>query len=330
MVNWTHTTRQSQGGIATVQVKVCGITEEIGLDSCLQLGVDHLGFNFVRSSRRHVDLDRARRLAERAGGHCQLVGVFMNQPREEILQVLENVPLDAVQLHGVESPEFCASMPVPVWKVFAVGKGWDPSDLARYPDVAVRLFDTASHAGMSGGTGKAFDWNLLPAHPDHPWFLAGGLTPENLAGAVTLCRPDGVDLNSGVETSPGIKDPIRLAAAMAVISSLRSQVTGVGLPGRPSPNVEVEGSLWPCWKLDAQCGDPEAELRGVIGLLEIHDRLVLDLSARTGHAAELAQQLMHWQMHAKERGHHLKFRISESAMEGLVRLSLGSLLEIVD
>lgn len=311
-------------------MKVCGITEETGLDCCLQLGVDHLGFNFVRTSHRFVDLDRARHLAERAGGSCQLVGVFMNQTREAILQVLENVPLDAIQLHGFETPEFCASLPIPVWKVFAVGHGWDPKDLARYPGVAVRLFDTASRDGASGGTGKVFDWSVLPPHPEHPWFLAGGLTPENLAGAITLCRPDGVDLNSGVESSPGIKDPDRLAAAMAIISSLRSQVVGVGLPGRPSPNVEVDGSLWPCWRLDAHRGEPDAELQGVIGLLEVHGRLVVDLSARAGHAAETASELIRWQMLAKERGHQVKFRISESTMEGLVRLSLGNLLELVD
>lgn len=330
MVNWTHRRGQTQGGIATVQVKVCGITEEAGLDRCLQLGVDHLGFNFVRTSRRFVDLERARHLAERAGGNCQLVGVFMNQSRDEILQVLENVPLDAIQLHGHESPEFCASLPIPVWKVFAVGAGWDPRELDRYPGVAVRLFDTASRDGQSGGTGKIFDWNLLPSQAQHPWFLAGGLTPENLAGAITLCRPDGVDLNSGVESAPGVKDPERLSAAMAIISSLRAQVVGVDLPGRPSPNVEVDGSLWPCWKLDARRGEPETELRGVMSLLEVHGRLVVDLSARDGHAAEIASELMRWQMLAKERGHQVKFRISESTMEGLVRLSLGNLLEIVD
>lgn len=330
MVNWTHTTGQTQGGIATVQVKVCGITEEIGLDCCLELGVDYLGFNFVRSSRRFVDLERARRLAERAGGKCRLVGVFMDPSREEILRVLEKVPLDAIQLHGRETPEFCNSLPIPVWKVFAVGVGWSAADLSHYPDVAVHLFDTASHNGVSGGTGRVFDWSLLPSHIDHPWFLAGGLTPENLAGAITLCRPDGVDLNSGVESAPGIKDPVRLRAAMAIISTLRSQPVGVGLPGRPSPNVEVDGTLWPCWKFDAHRVDPEVELRGLMGLLEVHDHLVLDLSARDGRATEMASELIQWQMLAKQRGHHVKFRISESTMEGLVRLSIGNLLEIVD
>lgn len=311
-------------------MKVCGITDEAGVDSCLALGVDHLGFNFVRSSKRYVLPEKAKLLADRAQGRCQLVGVFMDQTRDEILEILRSVPLDAVQLHGNESPEFCRSMPVPVWKVFAVGLGWDSSAPAAYPGVSARLYDTATKSGGSGGTGKAFDWNLLPSDPGHPWFLAGGLTPENLGNAITLRRPDGIDLNSGVESAPGIKDPEKLKAAMEVVSVWKTQAVVVGLPGRPAPNVEVDGLLWPSWTLGPQRRASELELRGLLDLLEIHDRLVLDLRLCDKNAAESAQDLIRWQMLAKERGRRLKFKVSEAMMATLIRLSVAPLLDLVD
>lgn len=314
----------------TLQVKVCGITNEAGVEACLSLGVDHLGFNFVGSSKRFVAPAAAKALAARARGRCQLVGVFMDQRREEILEVLREVPLDAVQLHGAESPAFCASMPIPVWKVFAVGLGWDASAVAGYGGVAARLYDTAAKTGGSGGTGKAFDWNLLPADPGHPWFLAGGLSPQNLGSAITLCRPDGIDLNSGVESAPGIKDPAKLRAAMDIVSVWKTQAVVVGLPGRPAPNAEVEGTLWPCWTLGLERREPELESRGLLDLLEVHDRLVLDLRYCERSPADLAHELIQWQMVARERGHRLKFRLSEPVLAALIRMSIAPVLEIVD
>ena len=319
-----------KGEMGTLQVKVCGITNEAGVEACLSLGVDHLGFNFVGSSKRFVAPATAKMLAARARGRCQLVGVFMDQRREDILEILREVPLDAVQLHGAESPAFCASMPIPVWKVFAVGLGWDASAVAGYGGVAARLYDTAAKTGGSGGTGKAFDWNLLPADPGHPWFLAGGLSPQNLGNAITLCRPDGIDLNSGVESAPGIKDPAKLRAAMDIVSVWKTQAVVVGLPGRPAPNVEVEGNLWPCWALGLERREPELESRGLLDLLEVHDRLVLDLRYCERSPTDLAHELIQWQMVARERGHRLKFRLSEPVLAALIRMSIAPVLEIVD
>jgi len=330
MVNWTHTYKQTQGGIATLLVKVCGITEIAGVDACLELGVHHLGFNFVPASKRFIAPSAAKQLAKRSTGRAHLVGVFMDQPRETILEVLESVPLDAIQLHGSESPEFCRSLPIPVWKVFAVGLGWDPSSLSNYADVSTHLFDTAARNGVSGGTGKTFDWNLLPSNPHHPWFLAGGLTPENLGEAVTFCRPDGVDLNSGVESSPGIKDPAKLAAAMEIVSVWSTQAVVVGLPGRPGPDIEVDGALWRSWRLDSVHREPDIESRGLLDLLALHDHLVIDLSSRAANPASMASELIHWQMLAREHGRQIKFRIAESTMEALVRMSVVPLLDLVD
>ena len=309
---------------------MCGITDFSGVDACIGVGVDHIGLNFVPSSRRHVDLDHAVKLADRIAGRIPLVGVFMDQTLEEIEQVLRKVPLDAIQLHGHESPEFCARVGRPVWKVFSVGHGWDPSIVRGYSAVATHLSDTASTDGKSGGTGKTFDWSQLPSRSSLPWYLAGGLKVENIPNAITLHRPDGLDLNSGVESAPGIKDPAKLEAVMEIISAWRTQAVVVGLPGRPVDGWSVNGEMWPCWKVSPARESPEVEIRGLLDLLEIHGHLVLDLSARAGDAQQMAIELMHWQMIAREKGRHLKFKLGEEMVEAMVRSSLGGLLELVD
>jgi phosphoribosylanthranilate isomerase len=300
------------------------------LDACIRLGVDHVGLNFVPSSPRHVDFETARRLADRIGGRLPVVGVFKDQPIEEIEAALREVPLDAIQLHGTESPKFCARVNRPVWKVFSVGRGWDPSAVRAYSGVAVHLYDTAASDGSSGGTGKVFDWSLLPTRSSVPWYVAGGLRAENITSAITLHRPDGLDLNSGVESAPGVKDPAKLEAVMEIVSAWRTQAVVVGLPGRPAEWKLVEGEKLPCWKVAALRESPETEIRGLLDLLEIHGRLVLDLTAREGDIQQFAIELMHWQMIARERGSHLMFKLGEEMEEAVVRSSLGGLLELVD
>lgn len=309
---------------------MCGITDFQGVDACIRVGVDHIGLNFVPSSRRLVDLDVAVKLAERIGGRIPLVGVFMDQTKEEIDRILRKVPLDTIQLHGKETPEFCSRMGRPVWKVFSVGSGWDPSAVRAYSSVAAHLYDSAAPGGQSGGTGKTFDWTLLPSRSSLPWYLAGGLSVENIPNAITLHRPDGLDLNSGVESAPGIKDPAKLEAVMDIISAWRTQAVVVGLPGRPEEGWLVAGEMWPCWKVASSRESPETEIRGLMDLLEIHDHLVLDLGARSGDTQQMAIEVMHWQMIAREKGRHLKFKLSEEMVEAMVRSSLGGLLELVE
>ena len=244
--------------------------------------------------------------------------------------MLRTVPLDAVQLHGSESPEFCSRMPRPAWKVFHIGRGWDPCLLKPYSSISTYLFDTAVSGGGSGGTGMPFDWSLLPANPPHPWFLAGGMNSSNVANAINLHRPDGLDLNSGIESAPGVKDPAKLEAIMDIVSVWRTRAVVVGLPGRPGEGVDVEGEMWPCWKVAALREAPETEIRGLLDLLEIHGRMVLDLSQREGDFQSLTIELMHWQMVVREKGGKIKFQLPESMMEDVVRNSLSSLLDIVN
>lgn len=297
---------------------------------CIREGVDHLGFNFVPQSKRYIEPSMAAGLARQAAGRLGLVGVFMDQPLECVEEVLRTVPLDAVQLHGRESPDYCSRLQLPVWKVFAVGPGWDSRSLSQYPNVAVRLFDTAASGGISGGTGKAFDWSLLPSQPGHPWVLAGGLGPENLAQAITLQRPDGVDLNSGVESAPGVKDPEKLAKAMALVGAWRTQAVVVGLPGRPGGSMTVEGVSWPVWVLDASPRPPEEEFRGLRDLLEMHPRMVLDFRARSVSTQVLGSELLSWEMAAREKGGEIRFRFNEDTLARLMRLSLGAMLPVIE
>ncbi|MBK8800612.1 MAG: phosphoribosylanthranilate isomerase [Fibrobacteres bacterium] len=298
--------------------------------ACVHQGVDHIGLNFVPQSKRFVQPDVARGLAAQVARRCGLVGVFMDQPLEYIESVLRKVPLDAVQLHGRETPEFCSRLSVPVWKVFAVGPGWDPRNVSQYPDAAVRLFDTASSPGVSGGVGKAFDWSLLPSHILHPWVLAGGLGPENLAQAITLHQPDGVDLNSGVESAPGVKDPEKLAKAMGLVAAWRTQSVGTVLPGRTGGSMQLDGKSWAVWVLDARSQTADVEFQGLKELLSAHPRLILDFRARNVSTQMLGSELLGWEMAARENGGEIRFRFNEDTLGRLMRVSLGALLPVVD
>lgn len=297
---------------------------------CVESGVDHLGFNFVPSSKRYIDPQLAARIARDVEGRIGRVGVFMDHSLDQIEAVLREVPLDAIQLHGRETPEYCSRMRRPVWKVFAVGPGWDARSVAGYSNAAVRLYDTAASGGGSGGTGRIFDWSLLPAQPGHPWVLAGGLGPGNLAQAITLCRPDGIDLNSGVESAPGVKDPELLSKAMELVGAWRTHAVVVGLPGRPANSVELDGQVWAQWVLDPKWHGAEEELRGLHDLLEVYPRLILDLRGRDVSVPALGSQVLGWKMAARERGAEVRFRFNEQTMERLMRLSLGALLPVVE
>ena len=202
------------------RIKVCGITRELDIDVCRRAGVDAIGFNFYSPSPRSVGVDRAARLAAHAGGLFR-VGLFVNSSRDEIAQVLREVELDAIQLHGDEPPTFLTQLAetaprlplVRAWRL-APG-GLDAAcryvdaayDAGRAPDA---LLIDAVAPGVYGGSGHRAPWTDVPLLrsrlPDMRLILAGGLTPSNVAEAIRVASPDGVDTASGVESAPGIKD----------------------------------------------------------------------------------------------------------------------------
>lgn len=207
-------------------VKICGLTEPEGLNAAVNAGARFTGFVFFPKSPRNLARDQAAMLARSVPTGIARVGLFVN-PDDALLQdTLVEVPLDIVQLHGHESPERVGQIRqltgLAVMKAVGVAEAEDLGQLWDYGLVADMLLVDAKppkDADLPGGNGLTFDWRLLAGKRFlKPWFLAGGLTPENVAEAIRLTRPDAVDVSSGVESGPGQKDPDRVRAFIAAAS----------------------------------------------------------------------------------------------------------------
>lgn len=199
-----------------VRVKVCGITKRDDALLAARLGADAVGLVFCDSPRR-VDAEQARRIVEALPPFVTPVGVFLDSPVDEVLRTARVVGLGAVQLHGTEPPEIVREIAraVKVIKAVRVQGPESFGTCASYPEASAFLFDTYVK-GQAGGTGLAFDWSLLGDDAlaplgNRPWILAGGLRPENIDRALAACRPFAVDVSSGVERAPGLKDADRMA-----------------------------------------------------------------------------------------------------------------------
>jgi phosphoribosylanthranilate isomerase len=188
------------------RIKVCGITDPAEAQAIAALGVDALGFIFVAASPRCVTPVQVRDIVATLPPFVHAVGVFMGQEQAWVEEVSHSCGLSMVQLHGQEPPAYCRAISLPVLKAFRVRPEALP-DLAAYgQSVKGFLLDTY-RSGQAGGTGATFDWGVVDqlALPG-PLLLAGGLTPENVGHAIRQTRPFAVDVNSGVELSPGRKD----------------------------------------------------------------------------------------------------------------------------
>lgn len=186
-----------------IRVKICGITRvEDGL-AAARAGADAIGLVFVAESARCVSVEQAVAICRALPPLISRVGLFMNCDTALVNEVLKQVPLNWLQFHGNESPAFCQQFQRPWIKALAMRAG-QPPDMQRFDQADALLLD--AHAGSDlGGSGKVFDWSQIPSMP-RPWVLAGGLRPDNVAAACRQARPDAVDVSSGVETLPGIKD----------------------------------------------------------------------------------------------------------------------------
>ncbi|HEV3469153.1 MAG TPA: phosphoribosylanthranilate isomerase [Pyrinomonadaceae bacterium] len=189
------------------KVKICGITNLEDALTAVEAGADMLGFNFYRRSPRYIDPRAARRIVERLPAGVLSVGVFVNEEGPgEVLRLAAEAGVGAAQLHGAETPEFCAALGG-LWtiKALRVGEDFEVASVKAYPAAAVLL--DAHVRGEWGGTGRTFDWELARrARRLVPrLILAGGLTPENVAAAVSGVGPFAVDACSGVEVAPGRK-----------------------------------------------------------------------------------------------------------------------------
>jgi phosphoribosylanthranilate isomerase len=197
-----------------MNIKVCGITQLKQLQQVDGLNIDFAGLIFYKESPRYVVGKISKEELQSTDFDVKKVGVFVNAGYEEIKQIIEDYDLDAVQLHGEETPELCEQLSedVEVIKAFAIENGTGSIDemVADYDDVCdYYLFDTASKNGLAGGTGEKFDWKLLSKSKiEKPFFISGGIGVEDLAKLKAFKHPDyfGIDVNSRFEKSPGIKD----------------------------------------------------------------------------------------------------------------------------
>lgn len=197
---------------AAVIVKICGITNSADAKLAADNGADALGFNFYTKSPRKVAVSRARKIVRQLPRQVSAVGVFVDVPAREVMKFARTAKLQAVQLHGNESPTTVAKLArhFPVIKAFRVGASFDMKQLKRYPAASAFLLDGYDHQ-LRGGTGKTFNWIIARSgRQSAPLILAGGLMKQNVRRAIHSARPCAVDVCSGIERSLGKKDPMKM------------------------------------------------------------------------------------------------------------------------
>lgn len=191
------------------KIKICGITNFEDAMMAVEAGADALGFVFFRGSSRFISSENAEDIICRLPPFVQTVGLFVNEELATVNRVADQCGLNLVQLHGEESPDYCAAVTRRIIKAFRVKDASSLGEMANY-HVAACLLDAWSPAAH-GGTGKTFNWEIAAsAAASQCVILAGGLTPENVAGAIASVRPYAVDVSSGVECAPGRKDTLKL------------------------------------------------------------------------------------------------------------------------
>jgi phosphoribosylanthranilate isomerase len=208
----------------TVRVKVCGITNLEDALAAVEAGAGVLGFNFYRRSPRFIEPGAAREIIERLPEGILCVGVFVNDERQTVEDVVAESGVGVVQLHGDESPSFCESLAgLRVIKALRVGEEFVPESAADYRVEAI-LLDSFSRTER-GGTGRTFDWSLARRTREHvrQLYLAGGLTPENVREAIEAVEPYAVDVCSGIEREPGRKDHARMREFFDTLRSIRGR-----------------------------------------------------------------------------------------------------------
>lgn len=207
------------------RIKICGLTREQDIHAVASHGADALGLVFYEKSPRHVSVPQAAGLARAVPPFLTVVGLFVNPTVDYVREVLAKVPLDALQFHGEEAPEFCASFGKPYLKAIRVKAGVDLVECAaRYAGAQGLLLD-AYVEGTQGGTGESFDWALIPHNLPLPVILSGGLHAGNVAQAVAQVQPYAVDVSSGVEASKGIKDAAKVAAFIKEVKNVDLQLS---------------------------------------------------------------------------------------------------------
>ncbi|TAM61641.1 MAG: phosphoribosylanthranilate isomerase [Rhodanobacter sp.] len=199
------------------RIKCCGMTRVEDALLAARLGADAIGLVFTARSKRQVTMARARQIAAAMPPFVASVALFMDDDASLVRQVIDQIQPTLLQFHGGETDGWCMQFGRPFLKAIAMGEGAAALPRLRdYPHAAGLLLD-GHDPGEAGGSGKAFDWSLLPTDLAQPVILAGGLHPGNVGQAVRAARPWAVDVASGIEISPGIKDAAKMAAFIAAV-----------------------------------------------------------------------------------------------------------------
>jgi phosphoribosylanthranilate isomerase len=211
-----------------VEVKICGLTTPETLDAALKGGASHVGLVFFAKSPRNLTPEQAAALATRVQGKAKVVGLFVDPTADDIDRIRAQVRLDVIQLHGDERPAIVSRIRMTsgleVWKALPVRTARDLDEAQKYRGAAsLILYDAKPPAGsdLPGGNGLRFDWELLRGHQHPlPWALSGGLDARNIAEAVRITNAPLLDISSGVESAPGMKDVDKIAAFLKAASTL--------------------------------------------------------------------------------------------------------------
>ena len=187
-----------------IPTKICGITNLVDAKVAVENGASAIGFIFYEKSPRTISIENAKSISKQLSYSVSRVGVFVNQNKDFIDKTISEVLLNMIQLHGDESSNFCNQFEVPVFKAVRIKNEASLSVMDQY-NVAGFLLDTFSNQ-QYGGTGETFDWSLINEQIDTPIILSGGLNPNNILDAIDSVNPAAIDVNSGVELSPGKKD----------------------------------------------------------------------------------------------------------------------------
>ncbi|MCU0771938.1 MAG: phosphoribosylanthranilate isomerase [Verrucomicrobia bacterium] len=209
----------------SLQVKICGITSAVDAQTAVQAGADLIGLVFYEPSARAVTVESAAAIARTIPPTVVRVGLFVNPDPGRVLEAISACGLQMLQFHGDESPDFCRQFGLLTMKAFRIQSAETLDVLRHYPADAWLL--DAHVPGQYGGTGRTFDWALAARATQlgKPVFLAGGLTPDNVAEAVRTVRPYGVDVSGGVEAAPGRKDPAKVRAFISAAKRAAGEQT---------------------------------------------------------------------------------------------------------
>jgi phosphoribosylanthranilate isomerase len=203
-----------------IPTKICGITNLDDANVAVENGASAIGFIFYEKSPRTISINNAKSISKHLPKTIARVGVFVNHEKDFINEAISEVPLDMIQLHSDETPDFCNQFDVPILKALRIKNEASLSVMDQY-DVAVFLLDTFSN-DQYGGTGETFDWSVLNRKFKTPIILSGGLNPENILDAIDAVNPSAVDVNSGVESFPGKKDYNKLKSLFKNLNKTQS------------------------------------------------------------------------------------------------------------